>query len=383
MSTTCSSGESGLTAAYSIETKAHDDGSQTLTIAGSVTLQQASGFFRDLLERTAHGSAFTIDLAGATTFDGGSIALLISRISELEQTGTKISVVGARPDVARLLSLYECADGLCDRPPNRPGTLQQIGAATCQIIATLRDVLAFVGALTISTWRAIRDPKSVPWRSLTRLLELAGADGAPIVVLINFLIGFILGLQAALQLEKFGANIYIADLVGKSLTRELGPLMTAIVVAGRSGAAYAAELGTMKVSEEVDALRTLGFDPMRYLVIPRVIALTTMVPLLVILGNLVGLLGGLLVGVIELDLTVVGYTLQTQNSLNLWDIGGGLIKASVFGCAIALISCQRGLATRGGAAGVGASTTSAVVTILFVLVSLDALFTVLFTRWEI
>lgn len=372
-----------MTATYSIETTSSADGAMQLAIAGTITLREGAGFFRELQQCTDSGSAFRFDLEAAESFDGGSIALLIARISELEQRGAAIEVVNARPGVARLLSLYECEDGLCDRPPSRPGPLTQIGMATCNIVATLRDVLGFVGALTVSTRRAIASPRTVPWAGLGRLCERAGADGAPIVVLINFLIGFILGLQAAAQLEQFGANIYVADLVGKSLTRELAPLMTAIVVAGRSGASYAAELGTMKVSEEVDALRTLGFDPMRYLVIPRVLTLLAMLPLLVLLGNLVGLLGGLLVGVAVLDLTLVGYTLKTQASLTLWDIGGGLIKACVFGTAIALISCQRGLAARGGAAGVGASTTSAVVIILFVLVALDALFTILFTAWGI
>ena len=374
-----------MSSSYTIEAKESGDG-HTLSISGSISLKDGAGFFRELNEHTqplTPHTPLTIDLAGAESFDGGSIALLIARLSELEQIGTKVDVVGARPDVARLLSLYHCEDGLCDRPPSRPTTLVQSGMATCQIIATLRDVLTFIGRLTITTGRAFSDRRSIPWSSLGRLCERAGADGAPIVLLINFLVGFILGLQAALQLERFGANVYVADLVGKSLTCELGPLMTAIVVAGRSGAAFAADLGTMKVSEEVDALRTRGFDPMRYLVIPRVLALILVVPLLVIIGNLVGLLGGLLVGVFSLDLTLAGYIQQTQKSLNLWDVGGGLIKAAVFGLAIALISCQRGLSTQGGAAGVGAATTSAVVTILFTLVSLDAVFTVLFSMWKI
>jgi phospholipid/cholesterol/gamma-HCH transport system permease protein len=169
--------------------------------------------------------------------------------------------------------------------------------------------------------------------------------------------------------------------VALSITRELGPLMTAIIVAGRSGAAFSAELGTMKVSEEIDALRTLGLDPYLFLVFPRVIALVLVVPLLTLLADIVGILGGLLVGLLSLDLTVHAYLLETQNRLALWDVGSGMLKSVVFALAVALIACQRGLATQGGAEGVGRATTSAVVTSLFALVVIDALFTVLFNAF--
>src|SRR5262249_26998642 len=177
---------------------------------------------------------------------------------------------------------------------------------------------------------------------------------------------------------QFGANIFVADLVALSVTRELAPLMTAIIVAGRSGAAFSAELGTMRVSEEVDALRTLGLDPYSYLVFPRVIALVLVVPLLTLIADVVGILGGLLVALFGLDLTLAGYLHETQKSLELFDVFSSTLKAAVFGVNIALIACQRGLATRGGAEGVGRATTSAVVTSLFAIVAADAVFTVLF-----
>ncbi|MEM7518733.1 MAG: ABC transporter permease, partial [Planctomycetota bacterium] len=172
--------------------------------------------------------------------------------------------------------------------------------------------------------------------------------------------------------------VFVANLVGLSLTRELAPLMTAIIVAGRSGAAYAAELGTMKVSDEIDALRTLGLDPQRFLVFPRVLALTVVVPILTLLADIVGILGGWFVAVTMLDLTSIAYVTQLRGALDVGDVMSGLIKSGVFAATITLISCQRGLETRGGAAGVGNSTTSAVVSILFALVLLDAGFTFLF-----
>jgi phospholipid/cholesterol/gamma-HCH transport system permease protein len=181
----------------------------------------------------------------------------------------------------------------------------------------------------------------------------------------------------------FGANIYVADLVGLSITRELAPLMTAIIVAGRSGAAFAAEIGAMKVGEELDALRTIGLRPFAWLVVPRTIALLVVVPILVLLADLVGVLGGLFVGVTSLDLTAQGYLVQTKKAVELWDVEHGLIKSIAFALAIALISCQQGFSASGGAEGVGRRTTSTVVTCLFALVLLDALFTVVFRMFDL
>jgi phospholipid/cholesterol/gamma-HCH transport system permease protein len=188
----------------------------------------------------------------------------------------------------------------------------------------------------------------------------------------------VMAFQGAIQLKQFGANIFVADLVGLSVVRELGPLMTAIIVCGRSGAAFAAELGTMKVSEEIDALRTMGFGPIRYLVLPRALALMLVMPLLTLLADMVAMGGGLAVGVLSLDLTVGSYLTETQSALTLWDVFSGCLKSVVFALAIALISCQQGFATTGGAEGVGRRTTSSVVSILFSLILIDAAFTVFF-----
>ena len=205
----------------------------------------------------------------------------------------------------------------------------------------------------------------------------------PIVVLINFLVGFVMAFQGAVQLKQFGANIFVADLVGLSVTRELGPLMTAIIVCGRSGAAFAAELGSMKVSEEIDALRTMGFGPMRYLVLPRALALMLVLPVLTLLADLVGMLGGLVVGLVSLDLSVAGYLTETEKALHVWDVFSGVIKSVVFALAIVLIACQQGLATTGGAEGVGRRTTASVVTTLFALILLDAGFTIFFHAFHL
>jgi phospholipid/cholesterol/gamma-HCH transport system permease protein len=205
----------------------------------------------------------------------------------------------------------------------------------------------------------------------------------PIVLLINFLVGFVMAFQSAKQLKMFGANIYVADLVGISLTRELAPLMTAIIICGRSGAAFAAELGSMKVNEEVDALRTLGIAPLDWLVVPRIVALILVAPLLTLMADAVGILGGLLVGVISLELTAQGYYIETLHSVHGWDILTGLIKSVVFATAISLVACQQGLAATGGAESVGRRTTASVVTSLFSLVLIDSIFTILFRTFDV
>src|SRR6185436_9394194 len=191
----------------------------------------------------------------------------------------------------------------------------------------------------------IKRPRTANWGDVAPIMNRAGSDAVPIVVLINFLVGFVMGFQSAVQLKQFGANIYVADLVGLSITRELGPLMTAIIVCGRSGAAFAAELGTMKVSEEIDALRTMGFGPLRFLVLPRMLALFLVMPVLTLIADLVGVAGGLVVGVTSLDLTITGYFNETRSALGMWDVFQGLIKCGVFAVAIGLVSCQQGLAT--------------------------------------
>jgi len=198
---------------------------------------------------------------------------------------------------------------------------------------------------------------------------------------INFLVGLVTAFQAAVQLKQFGANIFVADLVGLSVTRELTPLMTAIIVAGRSGAAFSAELGTMRVSEEIDALRTLGLDPYGFLVLPRIITLVLVLPLLTILADVIAITGGLLVAMLGLDITANAYLIETRKAVELWDVFSGCLKTMCFGLSIALIACQRGLATRGGAEGVGRATTSAVVMSLFAIVVVDAIFTVLFNAF--
>lgn len=367
---------------FGIERVDFEDGHSEVRFRGTLTFPDAVTVWTDVRELIEHSPNRHVDfdLNGVDRIDGGTMALLVQLNCELEAQGTKSQFEGASGTVAEILDLYTGEQKPCLREaPGRQGILQQVGQVTLGLVDEVKLVLSFLGALVLlSGWASLKNPGSVNWRDVPRIMERAGADGLPIVVLINFLVGFIMGFQGAVQLKQFGANILVADLVGLSITRELGPLMTAIIVCGRSGASFAAELGTMKVSEEVDALQTMGFDPLRYLVFPRVIALILVLPLLTLIADLVGIVGGLLVGIISLDLTVLAYWNQTLLALDLWDVFSGALKSLVFAGAIAFIACQQGLATSGGAQGVGRRTTSSVVSILFALILIDALFTVLF-----
>jgi phospholipid/cholesterol/gamma-HCH transport system permease protein len=371
-----------MSSAFSIERAQTSAGQGELRLSGTMTLAEASGLWSELrrLETgAARGESLDFEMSAVERIDGAAMALLAGLRAELHRRGVKSEFVAADERVQRLIHLYGGDLVVARLRRRRPlGTLDQLGRATIAILVELQLVLAFFGQMVVSGARLLRTPRSANWRELPATMERAGADAVPIIVVINFLVGLAMAFQAAEQLARFGANLLVADLIGISVARELGPLMTAIVVCGRSGAAFAAELGSMRVNGEIDALQTMGFDPMRYLVLPRTLALILVLPLLTILADLAGVVGGLLVGVWNLDLTVRGYLSQTARVVTLWDVSSGLVKSVVFALAISMIACQQGLSASGGAEDVGRRTTSAVVVTLFALIFTDALFTVLF-----
>lgn len=353
---------------------------EILLLGGSIAIEE-SARLRDTLSLARPAS---LDLSRLEHLDGGCAAILAAALARWNQGREKVAVTGAAENIAAVLELNLGFTGAAEPllpAPKRQNAIEQVGHATASLLDDLRAASEHVGRITLAMLAVVRRPRSLPWSSVGRLIERHGVDGTPIVALITFLVGMVSAFQASLQLKKFGADTLIADLVGLSITRELAPLMTAIVLAGRSGAAIAAELGTMRVSEEVDALTTMGLDPHRFLVLPRLIALVLVAPLLTLIADLVGVAGGVLVALATLEVTWQGLLGAIQEAVSLRDVFGGLAKAMIFGGLVALIACQRGLATRGGAEGVGRSTTSAVVACLFALVSADALFGVLFSMW--
>ncbi len=371
-----------MTRGFSAHIVRRSEREASLEFVGALRLEEASELWSSLahiLDGVVPEQRFDFDLSQVSSIDGAAMALLVTARADLIRCGVACEIVGAADSARQLVQLYGGGGHIAPAARRKaPSFFSQVGDSTVQLVHDAKLAFAFIGQLVTDLRCVVLSPKRGNFREVPSIMERTGADALPIVLLINFLVGLVMAFQASVQLKRFGANILVADLIGISMTRELGPLMTAIVVCGRSGAAFAAELGTMKVNEEIDALRVLGLSPARYLVLPRVLGLVLVLPLLSIFADLVGILGGLTVGVTRLDLTLTSYLRQTFNAVKLWDVYSGLIKAVVFAAAIGLIACQQGLAAGGGAEGVGKRTTSAVVSALFVLILIDAVFTVMF-----
>lgn len=354
---------------------------ERVKLGGELRIADATAVWRKLrsVGEETRAPRLDIDLADATIVDGAVMALLVALRASLTSRGVACEIVGASPELGPIVHLYGGDEKAA--LPSRPaplGAVARLGAGVAVVLRALHQVTTFLGELVAATRGFFGGPAALNWRSIPRLVERAGADGVPIVLLLNFLVGFVMGFQSSRQLELYGANIFVADIVGISVTRELAPLMTAIIMSGRSGAAFAAELGSMRVAEEVDALKTMGFAPAPYLVLPRVIALALVAPALTLLGDVVGVLGGALVAVTSLGVSARGYLAELQSAILTSDVWTGLVKSVAFAVTIAFIGCQQGFATRGAAEGVGRSTTTTVVSCLFAIVIIDTVITVIF-----
>lgn len=258
------------------------------------------------------------------------------------------------------------------------GFFDQLGKATLSVIADGRSMIAFIGEATLAFGRFVTGRARVRSTDIWLTIQECGADALPIVSLISFLVGIILAFVGVVQLEQFGAEIYVANLVGIAMARDIGPIMAAIIMAGRTGSAFAAQLGTMQVSEEIDALKTFGIPPIDFLVLPRMLALMLMMPLLALYADLLGILGGALIGAAMPTVTATQYLNQTLGALSLGDFIGGLIKSAVYGALVALAGCLRGMQSGRSAAAVGLAATSAVVTGIVAVVVACAVLTVVY-----
>ncbi len=354
-----------------------------LAISGRLALENLSHFNSEvaaLLERMAP-SKLTVDLAGVEYLDSAGALGLLQLESESQARSVPLEFVNPTEKAKGIMGLID-QEALRTPPLIRErgsaNVVEQLGEGSQTFVKDLVEVTAFLGALLISLMQTVVHPRSVRWQDVAYYMKRAGADGLPIVGLLSFLLGLIIAFMSSLQLKQFGANIYVASLLAIGMVKELGPIMTAILVAGRSGSAFAAEIGTMKVNEEVDALVTMGFDPITFLALPKVLAAMAVVPLLTVYADIFGIAGGLVVGIMGLDLTAYAYLKETQTSLTLLDILLSLLKSGVFALLIAGIGCQRGFQVQGGAAAVGSATTSAVVTALFLIIVTDSAFALAF-----
>jgi phospholipid/cholesterol/gamma-HCH transport system permease protein len=366
-------------ASFTLSVEATANQEVTASISGNITLENLNTVEAQLrkLFRPTIPAKLTVDLARLDYLDSAGALMLIETQAKAKARSIPFSFVNLSADTGKVLGLID-AEAL-RQPPlikarRSEGFVEQVGGATLSVLDDLVQVITFLGDLIISLFSSLFHPRSVRWDEIIFYMKKAGVEGLPILGLISFLLGLILAFMTSLQLKQFGANIFVASLMAIAMTKELGPIMTAIIVAGRSGSAFAAEIGTMKVNEEVDALMVMGFDPVRFLAVPKVTAAIIVVPLLTLYSDFFGLLGGLVVGITGLDLTIYSYLHETQKSITIFDIVVSHIKSMVFAFLIAGIGCQRGFQVRGGAQAVGTATTSAVVAAIFLIIVADSAF---------
>jgi len=365
-----------MSAAGALELREEGD-ALLFILSGRLDAQSTGPLWRQAFEGYERRKPWRIgiDATAVDYCDGSGIGLIV----ELRRRqGQETEIRGLAPRFQSLLDLFPYEPGPPPVPKPSPVSLPvEVGRGTWSLLGDLRSQVAFTGELLVHLARAVARPRSVRWGDALRVAEAAGVNALPIVSLMGFLIGLILAFQSAVPLKQFGAELFVADLVAISVVRELGPLMTAILLAGRSGSAFAAEIGTMKVNEEIDALTTMGLGPVRFLVLPRILAGIVVAPLLTLYFNLVSLVGAAVV-VMSFGYPFVTYVNQVHHALSIPALLSGLLKSFVFGIVIAGVGCQRGLSTGTGAIAVGVSTTRSVVAGILLTMVVDGVFSVVY-----
>jgi len=357
------------------------DGKVTVRLAGRWSVHERGADAAPAVRAIEGASGLCYDCSELAAWDSSILGV----IAELSAAATQHSVAhdtaGLPEGARRLLALAERAPH-ADPPPHRPplGIFARIGLFAVRGVEEVQHGLAFLGELTVAMLRTVLGRAHVRGRDVLAQLQRTGVEGLPIIALIGFLIGVILAFVGSLELGRFGAQAYIADLVGLGMVREVGALMTAIVVAGRTGAAFAAELATMKVTQEIDALKVVDLSPIELLVVPRVLALTAMVPLLAAYAAVLGIIGGAVIGIIVLGVPPRDYLSHTIAIIGAKDVIGGLVKAATYGLVVGIGGCAAGLRADAGAAAVGEATTRAVVTGIVFVTLVCGLYAVLFAR---
>jgi phospholipid/cholesterol/gamma-HCH transport system permease protein len=361
-------------------------GRREVRLAGRLDAYSIAGVWpgaRAALE-AAPNAPVSVETSGVDYCDGGGIAMLVDLLRQPRKPEASVSVVGLKPEFKTLLDQFDpvALRATPEQHIQKLHTVAEIGRAALTVGRDMRTQIAFIGETSAALWYAVTHPGRIRWRDVWYTCEQVGVNALPIVGLISFLLGIILAFQSAVPMKQYGAEIFVADLVGLSILRELGPLMTAILLAGRSGAAFAAEIGTMKVNEELDALTTMGLDPVRFLVVTRIIAAMLMMPLLCIFADLIGILGGALT-MISFNIPVAAFLHEVDSLVDVKDLLAGLAKAPVFAILIAGIGCLRGLQTQTGASAVGISATRAVVSAIVLLVVVDGIYAFIYYLLDI
>jgi phospholipid/cholesterol/gamma-HCH transport system permease protein len=364
---------------FTVEGKEHGD--VDLSISGRIAIGDFDIFASQVDEilRKKSPSSLTVDLAMLRYIDSTGALCLLQLESKARSQSIPLTFKNISKETKGMVELINRQSLIMPTiysEKTSPHFFDRVGDATLGFCNDMIAVMTFLGDLLSAMFHCAVNPRSIRWGDVVFYMRRAGSEALPIVGLISVLIGLIMAFMSSLQLKQFGANVFVASLVGIAIVKELGPMMTAIIVAGRSGSAFAAEIGTMMVNEEVDALNTMGFEPVQFLAIPKIIAAMLVVPLLTLYAMLFGITGGLIVGVIGLDLTFYTYVQETMKHIMMFDVFSSLVKSVVFAFLIAGIGCQRGFKVFGGAEAVGESTTSAVVSAIFLIVVTDSVFAI-------
>lgn len=364
-----------------------------VTREADVTVVQVSGAFvtanlgaleRGFAKVSAIDPKVHIDLSAITFLDTGGAWMVAQLRHRLTSAGAHVDIVGCGDHHAALLETVTEAmpqeDTIEAIPPRRWARIERIGANIVAGYLQALSLISFLGQTLAAIVNELAHPRKMRWASLVTHMEDVGFSAVPIVSMMGFLIGVVLGFQGASQLQQFGAEVFVVELIAVSVLRELGILLTAIIVAGRSGSAFTASLGSMKVQEEIDAMQTLGLDPVRVLVAPRVLALLIMLPLLGFVANISGLVGGALMSWASLDLNPGMFITRLSENTDVRHLLVGMVKAPFFALVIGVVACWQAFQVQGSSTSVGRRTTASVVQGIFLVIALDALFSIFFAQ---
>lgn len=362
-----------------VELREGSDGA-VLAISGPLDVETAAAARRQIQTELAAARAATIeiDTSGINHADMSGMSLLYELTEGRLAPGVRAGVTGLKPEFATLLAAFPTRESIekLAKPAVRKSLPKEIGAETVSVLADLREQLTFLGGAVQAFAAALRRPRTMRWQEVAVVFEKAGVNAVPIVSLISFLTGLIIAFQSAQPLAMFGAQAYTANIIGIVMIREFGPIFTAIILAGRSGSAFAAEIGTMKVNEELDALTTMGLEPMRFLIVQRILAGILLMPVLTAFSMLTGVLGGVVV-MLAMGFPFAQIWSHLVDSVGVSDVLVGTIKAVVFGAIVSGLGCLRGMQTKQGPSAVGDSATRAVVSGILMIIVVDAVFAVL------
>ena len=355
-------------------------GSLVVRLSGELRAATVARLWEPALARVSVGdlTAVRLELDGIEYLDGAGLALLVKLRAEAHAARIKVDMLGLPPRYQHLLDLaLRAEDGNLDAQPAKRDMRERLQDRLTLLAHDLHELVSFVGESSQVLYRALRHPNSVRWKDVVTQALAVGVQSLPILLLIGFLMGLIMSFQSVITLQRFGGEIYVPNMLGLVMFREMGPLVTAILLAARSGSAFAAEIGTMHVNEELDALTTMGISPVRFLVGPRILASLAVVPVMTLFFNFASLVGGALV-MLSIGFPLVTFTSRVFANVTATDLIGSFIKIVVFSLLVAGVSCLKGLRTGGGASAVGLSTTGAVVSGLILITVADGLFAVLF-----